>query len=124
MLLAVMLVAGPVLSVCANAQTFFYTEVAKDGRLYVFAVASRHDAFVKSGGVDTGPVITRPGYGTNGETVVFDSEDAVNLYRLQARAAERVLPRARGILEVPVPCREDQRSHVRGLLLVLPVASG
>ncbi len=83
MLLAVTLVAGPVLSVCANAQTFFYTEVAKDGRLYVFAVASRHDAFVKSGGVDTGPVITRPGYGTNGETVVFDSADAVNLYNFK-----------------------------------------
>ncbi len=83
MLLAVILVAGPVLSVCANAQTFFYTEVSKDGRLYVFAVASRHDAFVKSGGVETGPFITRPGYGTNGETVVFDSADAVNLYNFK-----------------------------------------
>jgi len=83
MLLAVTLLAGPVFSVCANAQTFFYTEVAKDGRLYVFAVASRHDAFVQSGGVETGPVITRPGYGTNGETVVFDSADAVNLYNFK-----------------------------------------
>src|SRR6187455_17132 len=83
MLLAVTLLAGPVFSVCANAQTFFYTEVAKDGRLYVFAVASRHDLFVQSGGVETGPVITRPGYGTNGETVVFDSADAVNLYNFK-----------------------------------------
>jgi hypothetical protein len=83
LLLAALLVAGPVVAICAEAQTFFYTEVSRDGRLYVFAVASRHDAFVKGGGVETGPVITRPGYGPNGETVVFDSEAAVNLYNFK-----------------------------------------
>ena len=29
----------------ADAQTFFYTEVAKDGRIYVFAISSIYDAF-------------------------------------------------------------------------------
>ena len=72
-----------VLATGADAQTFFYNEVAKDGRIYVFAVASRHEAFVKSNGADTGPVIERPGYGPNGETVVFDSQDAINLYNFK-----------------------------------------
>src|SRR5262245_61476343 len=75
---AVALIASAVAGVAA--QTFFYNEVAKDGRIYVFAVAARYDAFTKSGGEETGPVIERPRYGPNGETVVFDSKDAVNLY--------------------------------------------
>jgi hypothetical protein len=66
--------------VTALAQNFFYTEVAKDGRIYVFALWSRYDAFVASGGTQSGPVIERHGYGPNGETVVFDSVDAINLY--------------------------------------------
>jgi hypothetical protein len=66
-----------------DAQTFFYNEVAKDGRIYVFASASRYDAFTMSNGADLGPVIERPGYGPNGETVVFDSDDAINLYNFK-----------------------------------------
>jgi len=81
-LLTVTLLAGPVFAVAA-AQTFFYNEVLQDGRIYVFAVASRYDAFVKSNGQDLGTVITRPGYGPNGETVVFDSPDAINLYNFK-----------------------------------------
>jgi len=67
----------------ADAQTFFYTEVAKDGRIYVFAISSRYDAFTKSNGTDIGKVIERPGYGPKGETVVFDSQDAINLYNFR-----------------------------------------
>jgi len=67
----------------ADAQTFFYTEVAKDGRIYVFAISSRYDAFTKSNGSDIGKVIERPKYGPNGETVVFDGQDAINLYNFR-----------------------------------------
>ena len=67
----------------ADAQTFFYTEVAKEGRIYVFASWSRYDAFIKSNGAEVGKVIEQPGYGPNGETVVFDSEDAINLYNFK-----------------------------------------
>jgi hypothetical protein len=49
----------------------------------VFASASRYDAFRKSGGADSGPVTERAGYGPNGETVVFDSNDAINLYNFK-----------------------------------------
>src|SRR4029453_3130387 len=65
------------------AQTFFYNEVAKDGRIYVFADGSRYDAFMKEGSTTMGPVIERPNYGPNGETVVFDSEQAINLYNFK-----------------------------------------
>ena len=67
----------------AFAQTFFYNEVVEEGRIYVFAVSSRYDAFVKNGGVETGPIIERPAYGPNGETVVFDSKAAINLYNFK-----------------------------------------
>jgi hypothetical protein len=80
---AAAVLAGVFLAPRADAQTFFYTEVMKDGRIYVFATASRYDAFTKNTAADTGPVIERPGYGPNGETVVFDSEDAINLYNFK-----------------------------------------
>src|SRR5262245_16962163 len=64
----------------AHAQTSFYNEVAQEGRIYVFAIPSRYDAFTRTNGVQIGPVIERPDYGPDGETVVFDSQDAINLY--------------------------------------------
>ena len=79
---AATLLASVLFAPAAIAQTFFYNEIAKDGRIYVFAVASRSEAFVK-GGVDTGPVIERPAYGPRGETVVFDSTAAINLYNFK-----------------------------------------
>jgi hypothetical protein len=66
----------------AAAQTFFYNEVVKDGRIYVFAIGARYDAFVKNG-AEIGPVIERPAYGPNGESVVFDSPTAINLYNFK-----------------------------------------
>jgi hypothetical protein len=73
-------VALTALAGIATAQTMYYNELAKDGRIYVFASGQRFDSFQKSGGAEIGVAITRPGYGPNGETVVFDSEDAINLY--------------------------------------------
>ena len=78
---AVMAVAS-LLSTAASAQTFFYNEVAKDGRIYVFAVPARYEEFVKRG-TQTGPVIERQKYGPGGETVVFDSQNAINLYNFK-----------------------------------------
>jgi hypothetical protein len=79
-LAAAALLLGCLWSTAADAQPFFYNEVEKNGRLYVFAVSARYDAFMKSDGAELGPVIERGGYGPHGETVVFDSEDAINLY--------------------------------------------
>src|SRR5262245_744269 len=65
----------------------FYAELAKDGRIYVFAIGARYDTFQKSNGSEIGQAITRPGYGPNGETVVFDSENAINLYNFKHNLA-------------------------------------
>lgn len=65
----------------AAAQGMFYQEVAKDGRIYVFADGQRYESWSKSG--EIGKAITRLGSGPDGETVVFDSEDAINLYNFK-----------------------------------------
>ena len=69
------------------AQGAFYREVAWDGRIYVFNDMPRLEVWEKSG--DMGKAITQPGAGPNGETLVFDSEDAVELYNLH-HAPQRV----------------------------------
>jgi hypothetical protein len=84
----------------ASAQTMFYNEVVKDGRIYVFSIGQRFDAFEKSGGAEIGQAITRPGYGPNGETVVFDSEDAINLYNYKHGMPGEYFPKPK---EVPKP---------------------
>ena len=65
---------------CANV---LYNEVTKDGRLYVFASATRYEAFTRSNGADRGRSSSGQGHGPNGETVVFDSQDAINLYNFK-----------------------------------------
>ena len=58
----------------------FYREVEKDGRLHVFALARELELWERSG--ETGRAIVRLGEGPAGETVVFDSEDAITLFSL------------------------------------------
>jgi hypothetical protein len=73
---------GLLLSASAFAQGIYYTEIVKDGRIYVFADAKDADSFQKSGEAGAG-AITRQGYGPGKETVVFDSEEAINLYNFK-----------------------------------------
>ena len=61
-----------------HAQGFYYKEILKDGRIYVFNIAEEADRFEKSG--EMGRAITRPGAGPNGETVVADSERALEFF--------------------------------------------
>ncbi|MDN3511282.1 MAG: hypothetical protein NG784_08250 [Candidatus Jettenia sp.] len=53
-------------------------KVKRDGRLYIFASSKRKEEFEKTG--ELGKGIIKIGYGPNGETVVFDSEEAVIEY--------------------------------------------
>ena len=76
----------------ARAGDLFYQEAAKDGRIYVFAIGKEYAAWSKSG--EIGKAITRVGYGPNGETVVFDSEEAVNLYNFKHDKPGEVWPKA------------------------------
>ena len=72
------MLVGFALAATSFAQGMFYKEIAKDGRIYVFNDAKRAEAFEKSGEVGIG--LTRPGAGPNGETVVADSETALELF--------------------------------------------
>ncbi len=56
-----------------------YQEIKKDGRIYVFTSHTRMEDFVKSGELGKG-FIAKIGYGPNGKTVLFDSQDAVEEY--------------------------------------------
>jgi hypothetical protein len=82
----------------------FYREVARDGRLYVFALRAELAAWEASG--ELGKATLRPGAGPQGETLVFDSEDAITLYNWRhGLPAEAFPPRATvtgpGNLRVP-----------------------
>lgn len=100
-LLAVAALAA--LAAGASAQAMFYNEVAKDGRIYVFANGQRFDTFEKTGGAEIGVAITRPGYGPNGETVVFDSEDAINLYNYKHALPGEYFPKPKEVPKSPFP---------------------
>jgi phosphate-selective porin len=69
-------------------QGFYYKEIEKEGRIYVFNSAARAEAFEKSGEVGIG--ITKPGAGPKGETIVGDSERALQLYFFKHGIAEPV----------------------------------
>jgi hypothetical protein len=85
------------------AQNMFYREVVKDGRIYVFAQANRYEAFEKSGGTEIGAAITRLDYGPNKETVVFDSEDAINYYNFKHDLPGEVFPKPKEPPKSPYP---------------------
>jgi hypothetical protein len=59
----------------------FYREVARDGRLYVFSRSAELARWESSG--EIGRATTRLGAGPAGETVVFDSDDAIRLFNFR-----------------------------------------
>jgi hypothetical protein len=98
----VALLVALTVATAAHAQVF-YREVEKDGRIYVFGIGKRFDTFDKSGGTEVGQAITRLGYGPNGETVVFDSEDAINLYNFKHNLPGEYFPKAEPKPPSPYP---------------------
>ena len=76
-------------AVSVAAQGFYYKEIVKDGRIYVFNNAANAERFEKTGEMGIG--ITKPGVGPNGETVVGDSERALQLYFFKHGIAEVVV---------------------------------
>ncbi len=78
---AAALAIGLAYTASVSAQGMYYREIEKDGRIYAFSSGKKADLFEKSG--EMGPSITRPGAGPNGETVVFENEDAINLYNFK-----------------------------------------
>jgi hypothetical protein len=83
----------------------FYREVEKNDRIYVFAQSAALEDWAVSGEVGRG--LTRLAYGPKGETVVFDSDDALVLFNMRhGRPYEAPPPTTRmvpgpGALRVP-----------------------
>jgi phosphate-selective porin OprO and OprP len=73
----------------AFAQGFYYKEITRDGRIYVFNIAAEAERFEKTGEMGRG--LTRPGVGPNGETVVGDSERALQLFFFKHGISEVVI---------------------------------
>jgi phosphate-selective porin OprO and OprP len=82
------LMAAVLSAQAASAQGFYYKEIRKDDRIYVFNIAEEADRFEKSGEMGRG--LTRPGAGPNGETVVGDSERALQLFFFKHGISEPV----------------------------------
>ncbi len=81
--------ASAQLAFAANSiQSLYYKEVSRDGRFYVFNNADNAVRFEASGEMGVG--ITRPGVGPNGETVVADSETALELFFFKHGLSEKV----------------------------------
>lgn len=79
--LAATLLAAFLVPALAGAQGAFFVEETKDGRIYVFNVMKEYDHWKKTG--EMGKSITRVGEGPNGETIVFDSNEAIHLYNFR-----------------------------------------
>jgi hypothetical protein len=77
LVLAALLAAGR----DARAQGAFYAEEAKEGRIYVFNDMTAYSNWQKTG--EAGKSITRVGACPQGETIVFDSEEAIHLYNFR-----------------------------------------
>ena len=71
-----------------SAQGFYYKEIRKDDRIYVFNVAANAERFEKSGEMGVG--ITKLGAGPNGETVIGDNERALQLFFFKHGISEPV----------------------------------
>jgi predicted AlkP superfamily pyrophosphatase or phosphodiesterase len=76
----------------------FYREVEKEGRIHVFANRRELVAWQQSG--ETGRAFTWLGAGPKGETLVFDSEDAIALFNLHHGRPEEAAP-PRGTIAGP-----------------------
>jgi phosphate-selective porin OprO and OprP len=75
-------------AVPAFGQGMYYKEIEKDGRIYVFNNAERAKLFEQSGEIGVG--ITKPGAGPKGETVIGDSERALQLFFFKHGISEPV----------------------------------
>ena len=84
------IVLGLLWTTPAHAQGTFYVEVPKDGRIYVFNKMAVFEAWKTSG--EMGKSITRIGAGPKGETLVFDSEEAIHLYNFKHDLPGEVMP--------------------------------
>jgi len=91
----------------AFAQGMYLKEIEKDGTIYVFNVAENAERFEKTGEMPN--AITMADVGPNGETVIGDSEKALQLYFFRDNLPV-VVP------ETPAPAPAPQPWRISGLV--------
>jgi hypothetical protein len=103
---------------------WFYRTISKDGRIYAFARAAALEEWLSSG--EAGRGVIRPGYGPHGETVVFDSEDAIVRFNLESGRPREVFPSSRmapGPGALRVPTLGDRLVEARPLARVVSLSA-
>jgi hypothetical protein len=92
----------------AWGQGLYYREAERDGKLYAFNLSKEFEAFQK-GALPTNP-IERIGWGPKGETVVFDSVDALNLFAFKhGKAPETPPPPPKADAKKEEPRKDEPR---------------
>jgi phosphate-selective porin len=99
-----------------SAQEGFYREMTIDGRIYVWTSEPAMRAYEASKELAVG-TITRPGYGPNGETVVFDGPRAVDEYN-RKYAKSDAAPKEAKVEDVKLPF--DVKYRMPGLRFTFP----
>src|SRR5688572_21523646 len=79
----------------------YYQEINVEGRIYVFSTEKKHTAYQQS--KDMGVAITRPGYGPNGETVVFEDAKAIELFNRKYNLTDAPPEEIKAAPEVKLP---------------------
>ena len=112
------IVAFAILAAPAGAQTEgYYREMVVEGRIYVFSSENKYQSYQQSR--DMGIAITRPGYGPNGETVIFEDARAVEIYNAKHGKTE-VPPKEIKTSDGKLPFGVEYRAP--GLRLTFPRA--
>ena len=94
------------------AQGAFYREVHKDDRIYVFNLMKVWQDWQAGG--EMGKSITRVGAGPAGETLVFDSEEAIHLYNFKHDLPGEVITKAEEKKPVMNVFWKDGRTTIEG----------
>jgi hypothetical protein len=87
----------------ADAAGFFYVEEVKDGRIYVFGDPNNYKVFQQTGELEIR--VTRVGIGPNGETVIADTEDALQMYYFKHNLPGEVIDHPAG---TPAPAMQEK----------------
>jgi hypothetical protein len=89
----------------ATAQGAFYVEEVKEGRIYVFNDPKQYQIYKDSGELEVR--ITRIGAGPNGETMYFDSINAIHMYNFKHNLPAEVVVST----EVPPPTWQEKLAY-------------
>jgi hypothetical protein len=104
-LIAVILFVAIFIPQNVAAQGAFYVEEVKDGRIYVFNDPKQYQIFKDSGELEVR--ITRIAAGPNGETMYFDSVNAIHMYNFKHGLPAEVITTT----EAPAPTWQEKLAY-------------